>query len=352
MKIALVTDTHFNARNDSMIFHDYFARFYNEVFFPYIDQHKIKTIVHLGDAFDRRKYMNYQSLDSCRKYFFDNIDKRQIPTYMIIGNHDSYYSNTIKVNSPALLLEKYKTITLIEEPQDVVIGKKTIAMLPWICQENHQQTMDYIKNTKADVAFGHLELQGFQMYRGAVIDHGLDHKLLQNFDLVASGHFHHKSSKDNIHYLGAPYQITWSDFDDPRGFHVFDTNTNKLKHLENPFQMFAKIFYDDQHTEHLVSDYSSYKGMYIKVVVINKDDPTKFDQFISNLEKVGVADLQVVEDHLNIDIKTDQEISELDQDTITTIKNYINDELQVLSQYKTGLTQLIENLYIKAIECD
>ena len=62
MKIALVTDTHFGARSDSQAFDAYFKKFYQEVFFSEIDKRKITKIIHLGDCFDRRKYVNFNSL--------------------------------------------------------------------------------------------------------------------------------------------------------------------------------------------------------------------------------------------------------------------------------------------------
>jgi DNA repair exonuclease SbcCD nuclease subunit len=49
------------------------------------------------------------------------------------------------------------------------------------------------------------------------------------FELVMSGHFHTKSQKGNITYLGNTYQMYWNDYADQRGFHIFDTDTLKLE---------------------------------------------------------------------------------------------------------------------------
>ena len=62
MKVILITDQHIGARNDNLSFVKYFKKFYDEVFFPYIDKHDIKTIINLGDMFDRRKYVIFNTL--------------------------------------------------------------------------------------------------------------------------------------------------------------------------------------------------------------------------------------------------------------------------------------------------
>ena len=106
--------------------------------------------------------------------------------------------------------------------------------------------MYFIKNSKAQVAFGHLEVEGFAMYKNYVAGTGLQPSIFNRYEIVASGHYHHKSSKDNIHYLGAPYEITWNDYDDPRGFHIFDTETRDMEFIKNKYRLFEKIYYDDE----------------------------------------------------------------------------------------------------------
>ena len=133
MKIALLTDTHFGARGDNSALDKYFAKFYNEVFFPYIDKHEIKQIIHLGDIFDRRKYINFQTLESCKKYFFDEIGKRDLKLDIIVGNHDIFYKNTNDVNSlQELINDRYKKIHLYPEAQEVVFDGLPILFMPWI----------------------------------------------------------------------------------------------------------------------------------------------------------------------------------------------------------------------------
>jgi hypothetical protein len=221
--------------------------------------------------------------------------------------------------------------------------------MPWICSGNYQNCMDAIEKTDAQVLFGHLELAGFEMYKGSPNNHGFDPKLFDKFDIVCSGHFHHKSSRGNINYLGAPYEMTWSDHDDPRGFHVFDTSTRELTFIQNNDRIFHKLFYydvDTDYQEFINQDYSQYADCIVKVVVKQKTNLHMFDLFIDKLEKSGVADLQVVEDHLNLNLELDEDLLEEAEDTFSLLNKYAS---QVSKSDNEQLTLLLQELYNEAL---
>jgi DNA repair exonuclease SbcCD nuclease subunit len=345
-KIALVTDTHFGARSDSIPFDNFFRRFYEEIFFPEIDKRGIKHIIHLGDCFDRRKYINFNTLSSCRNYFFDEIKKRNIELNMIVGNHDTFFKNTNDVNSPRLLLKDYE-FNVIDTPSELEFddGSK-IFMMPWICTDNYNQSMEAIKTTNAQVLFGHFEIAGFQMYKGHENDEGFDPKIFEKFDLVCSGHFHHRSSNGNINYLGNPYELTWADFEDPRGFHVFDTSERSLDFIQNPFSIFSKVYYDDEKVDPSTVDISQYANQHIKLIVVNKKDYYKYDQFIERLYKVNPLELKIIEDlsEFESDALGDQEIDL--EDTVTLLSQYV-DSLDTEAD-KDRIKTLMKTLYVEA----
>jgi len=352
-KLALITDTHFGARNDNTAFADYFGKFYTEVFFPYLKENNIDTIVHLGDIVDRRKYINYQTQAHMQQVFFDPIIKEGLNLHVIIGNHDTYYKNTNEVNS---MQQLYGTTghTNIKwydnNPAVINFDGCDIMLLPWLCSNNIEPFLTEVKNTTAQVLFGHLELKGFEMYKGAVNDHGFDSSLFNKFDIVCSGHFHHKSTVGNINYLGAPYEITWSDFDDARGFHIFDTDTRTIEFIRNPLTMFNKIHYDDSNaTMEIVvnQDYEKLRERYVKVIVREKTNPYWFDMFIERLEKVNPIHVQVVEDHFHLDLEDDEDIVSEAEDTMTILHKYIG-ALDV-SIDKTKLETTIKDLYSEAL---
>lgn len=348
MKIAILGDTHIGARNDSAIFHNYFEKFYSEVFFPYLDQHEIKHIIQLGDLFDRRKYINFLSLKRARGYLLDRLN--QYTTYVLVGNHDTYYKNTNDVNSIDLLLKEYANIIPVNEPMEVEFESNIFLLTPWISDQNQTETLNAIQSTRASVIAGHFEIRGFEMQRGMVNDEGLEPNTFNNVELVISGHFHHKSISHNIQYLGTPYELTWSDYEDQKGFHIYDTETRELTFVPNPDQMFYKLFYHDQGQPvdyFKQQDMSMLNGKIVKVIIKTKENPVCFDKYIERLEKAGVADLQVVEDHLNLDLEGDDEIISEAEDTLTILRKYI-DQVSV-SVDKKKLNKLMQDLYTEAL---
>ena len=305
----------------------------------------------LGDTFDRRKYTNHNTAHQSRKIYFDKLAPYSV--HAIVGNHDVAYKNTNEVNSLDLLLRDYDNIKVYHSPETITIDGTDIAMLPWVCSDNYRESMAFLAETPAQILFAHLEIAGFEMYRGVTNDHGFDPGLFKQFDIVCSGHFHHKSSRGNINYLGAPYEMTWSDFNDARGFHIFDTATRKLEYIENPYKMFAKVHYDDTvMTEADIDgfDASQYANAFVKVIVRQKTNPLLFDVFVSKIEAVGVMDLQVVEDHFNLNLETESEIAEDAEDTLTILRQVVE---QVESSVPTKeLDKFMTSLYTEALHLE
>ena len=353
MRLCILGDTHFGARGDSLDFHKYFQKFYDEVFFPYLIDNKIDVVFQMGDLFDRRKFINFNSLYLARKYFFNKLKQHNIKLYTLVGNHDVAYKNTLEVNSPGLLLNDYDNIEIFEKFDTIEFDGVLVDIVPWICDDNANDIFTKMKESKAQICFGHFEISGFEMDRGNVCEVGIDKQSLNKYDVVLTGHFHHKSTNGNITYVGTPYEMTWADWNDPKGFHIFDTDTRQLEFVQNPFRMFNKISYDDGVTdfEHWKAyDFNSLKDTYVKVVVLNKQNPYLFDHVTDNLYKVGVADFSIVEDFSDALIDDDQEIIDQAEDTMTILSKYIDNlTLDVESE---KLKALMRELYVEAINTE
>jgi DNA repair exonuclease SbcCD nuclease subunit len=351
MKIAIVTDIHFGARGDSKIFLDHQEKFFMEEFFPYIDKHNIKVVFDLGDTFDRRKYINYLSLKRCKEFFFEQLAKRGIEFHTLVGNHTTYYTNTNEVNSMGLLLKEYPNFHLYEhDATEVQIGSTKFLMLPWITRTNYEQTMEMLTTSDANLVMGHLEMKGFEMMKGSLCTHGLDMKLFKNFENVYSGHFHHPSRYRNIEYLGAPYEMNWSDYGGSRGFHVLDTETREMTKIENPNRIFHKLDYDDEDMtiEDIASlDLEPLKNCYIKVVVKNRTNAYLYDMFMNRLTEAGAADVKAIDDSLNFESTGVDEILDETKDTKEILHSYI-DSLDT-SVDTSRVKSVMDDLYIEAI---
>ena len=351
MKIALITDTHWGARGDSLTFLNYFRKFYDNIFFPYLEEHNIKTCIHLGDVVDRRKFINFKILNDLRENFIDRLWKMGVDTHIIIGNHDTFHKNTNSLNSIEEIFTTYDGQTepwIYSSPKEVDFDGLGIVMMPWINEDNYGDAMKMIQNTSCQILMGHLEVKGFEQHPGSWNHEGLEARIFEKFDMVMSGHFHHKSDDGTVYYLGNPYEITWSDYKDTRGFHIFDTETRELKHIQNPYRMFHKIFYDDSEEtfESLKEkDYSEYEGTYIKLVVQKKTNPFWFDTVMDKLYAANVADLVVVENFSDFDV-SDEDIIDEAQDTLTILSKYVN-TLNV--ENKTELDGLMRSLYNEAL---
>ena len=344
MKIAIITDTHYGARKGSTHLHNYFQLFYDNIFFPTLERENIDTIIHMGDVFDSRKSIDYQSLEWSKEVVFEPLRKYKV--YAITGNHDCYYKNTNHVNSPELLLNDYSNISTYSKATEINIGGLDILLLPWINSENYEHTTNLINETKSKVAMGHLELNGFRATRGHMMENGMDVDILDKFDSVYSGHFHTRSTNGKIHYLGNPYEMYWNDVNDTRGFHIFDTDTLIHTPVNNPYKLFYNVYYDD--TNYKLFNTTEYKNKIVKLIVRKKTDPKNFEKFIDKLYSSGIQDLKIIENFI-LEESESFEIGE-EESTISILNRYI--EESDIEFDKSIIKDIFQNLYKEACEVE
>ena len=346
MKICLLNDTHFGARGDSQVFLDHFMKFFDEILFPYLKENNITTIIHAGDLMDRRKFVNFNTLNQVRTKFMDHLKREGISLHCIIGNHDVYYRNTNMVNSLRELFSG--DLNLYESPEVVNFDGLDIALLPWVNKENYDESVEFIKSASAPILIGHLELDGYEVMRGVGFSGGMCPSLFSRYEKVLSGHFHCKQEKDNVSYLGTQYQITFSDLNERKGFHVLDTETRDVEFIENPFKMFHTMTYNDKEGPIDLDsmDFEKFKDAYVKIFVECKKHPYSFDQYMDALYDVGVAKLTVVED-VDESQWTKEEIVDLAQDTVTLINGEIDAMEEV--ENKDKMKRIIKDLYMESL---
>ena len=346
MKIAIITDQHFGARKGSKFLHEYFKKFYDTVFFPYLEEHDIKTVIDMGDTFDNRRSIDLWSLEWAKENYYDRLEKMGVTVHTIVGNHTAYYKDTNSINTVNLLLSQYKNVKVYSEAEEVKLDKLKVLFIPWINAENYQNTVNAIKSSTSDCAMGHLELNGFRAHRGHVMEDGMECNLFEKFTKVFSGHYHTRSDDGRIFYLGNPYEMFWNDVNDARGFTIFDTETLEHTPINNPYRMFFNIYYED--TPYQTFDTRDYQGKIVKVIVRKKSEPKKFEKFIDKLYSCGIQDLKIVE-NFAVQENEDFEVEE-SENTISILNRYIDEaEFECDSSIIKGILQKV---YSQACEVE
>ena len=170
-------------------------------------------------------------------------------------------------------------------------------------------------------------------------------KMFEGYDRVFSGHYHTKSEKGNITYTGIPYEITWSDYADPKGFYVYDTTTGKYEFIRNPLTMFEKVVYNNGQK----TDISTLKGKIVKILTHEKKDAVLYERWLDSIRLVQPYEFNVVEnDAVQLDGELDDSIEI--EDTSSIIKNYI-DQIET-SVSKDDLNKYMQALYFEALTLD
>ena len=342
MRVAIITDQHFGCRKNSKIFHDYFLEFYDNVFFPYLEKEGITTVIDMGDTFDSRKGIDFSALAWAKDNYYDRLKDMGVTVHTIVGNHTAYYKNTNKVNAVDLLLREYDNVHVYDSATEVEIDGLPILFIPWINKENEEVTHQFIKKSTCQVAMGHLELNGFKVNKAIVMDCGDDSKLYSKFSKVFSGHYHTRSDNGSIFYLGNPYEMFWTDVGDSRGFTVFDTCTQEHFHVDNPYNLFNVLYYDDEPASLL--DARPYENKIVKVVVRNKPRIKEFEKLIDKLYSSNVHELKIVE-NFQIQESEDFEVEE-SEDTFSILDRYIEESETELD--KSTVQNLVREIYQEA----
>jgi len=345
MKVAIITDQHFGARKNSKLFHDYFLKFYNDVFFPTLEKEGITTVIDMGDTFDSRKGIDFAALTWAKDHYFDRLRDMGITVHTIVGNHTAYYKNTNDINAIDLLLREYNNIPIYSETTPIEVGGLSILLVPWINSENKEKSVAMINKSHSPVCMGHLELNGFRATPGHMMEHGMEWDIFKKFKKTFSGHYHCRSQSDNIYYLGNPYEMFWNDVDDEnRGFHLFDTETLEHTPVNNPYRLHRIVYYND--TPYQLFDATELQDKIVKVVVRKKTDQIQFEKFVDKLYSVNVAELKIVENFGMHDAE-DFEAFE-SEDTLSILNRYVHES--EINLDKSRVQKTLQDIYQKACE--
>jgi DNA repair exonuclease SbcCD nuclease subunit len=343
MKIALIADTHFGCRKNSKYFMQLQKNFYENNFFPYLIENNIDTIIHLGDFFDNRKTVNFETLRHAKECFINPLKEYNIYLNLLVGNHDSYYKSNGDLTSTKLLFNEEPNIYVFDKLIHVNIGGRSMLMVPWIFPIQKEEITETIKLSSDDVCCGHFEMLGVIQHGNRVSKKGIDTGIFSHFDHVFSGHFHKKSQ----YYVGCPYQMTWNDYGDDKRIVIYDTDSNTTEDVYLSDNIFHQINYPDEIDDIVFDDY---RDKIVRVNVKKKDNPVDFDKFIDKLADSGLHNIDIKEEYLYIDTINDENDGEVD--TLTILLSSVEN----IDDLSTGdifvIQTIIEQLYERATNND
>lgn len=341
MKLALIADTHFGCRKNSVYFMDQQKKFYNDKFFPYLKDNNITNIIHLGDFFDNRKTVNFETLKHAKDSFIDPIIDNGMILHMIVGNHDSYYKSNGDLTSTKLLFDNIDCIHVYDSIREVNFGNKSFLLVPWIFPIQEKEITEKLRVDTHDVICGHFEMAGVVFQGNSISRKGLDTDLFTHVPHVFSGHFHKKSR----YYVGSPYQMNWADYDDSKRIIIYDTDDDSTEDVYLSDDIYVKVTYPIESGDII----PSYEGKMVRVLVKSKDNPDDFDRFIDSIIDSGAYDIDIKEEYLYIDI-LDSDDLDSDADTLGVILQTIDDISDFNEGDRVVIKEIMKQLYEKAGE--
>ena len=343
-KVILLGDLHAGARNSNKTVEHWQGKFYDEVLWPYVKENGIKRIIQLGDIYDNRRWLNMNSIEWFNSKFVVPSQELGVRVDAIIGNHDTYYKHSNTPNSPSLLLSHMSNINLYLEPTNIEIDDVSFTMIPWMCRENYDECYEAILSG-GDICVGHFDIQGFVMHPGAISKDGLQLNDFEKWNNVWSGHYHTQSQNANVHYLGTPFQMNWSDANGKHGFWVFDTTDRSLEFIKNPHDYFHRFYWNDG----CDADVSNVTSGYVKVNVQKKTDFEAFEKFIDRINFHEPFELKVIESYEEFSQENVQDLINL-ASTEQLIEEYIEEVATTSS--KESVKQMMLNIYQEAMSIE
>lgn len=243
MRYAIISDQHFGVNGDNPFFHENYRKFYQSIFHPALEEHKVDAVLVPGDLWQSRKIINPLTMRVAFDEFFEPLRAAKIPVYIAYGNHDVYYKNTNDVNTIDFLGEMYENVTVVPTSKELPGG---VVLMSWIAPDNQEELYKVIEEAKGRFLVGHFEIEGHEMTPGYPCEHGLSKSMFAGWEKVISGHFHVRGNDGKIFYTSNPSQTNWADWGQEKGFHILDTADGSLTPVNNPYEVYVVHAYTDE----------------------------------------------------------------------------------------------------------
>jgi len=348
-KALLLADIHCGARSDSETFLNNFEQLFLS-FIPSIAKQNLGNyntfnVFILGDFWDNRNHLSVKTINVVLDTLSVLFEQHPyIKITMICGNHDIYYKNTKKITSLKIFHNKFpNNIEIVLDPKKIIINRRKIMLAPWVITE---EDMKEIFSEKMDIALGHFNINGFELVKGVVEDGGESpNKFREMFSLTFSGHFHIRSEKDRIIYVGNPYPLTWNDSDMIKGGYLLDFDTLQYEFIENTYCPIFKKVYLSHIKKKIIDLKKSVPNNFIKLIlddIINASDLDRLNYMISSLEPLSFDIADGEKDFGYVDVSDDISATSID-----FLNEYIDGSKFDEEIDKTILKRKMNELYIK-----
>lgn len=346
MKVIMIGDLHFGYGNDDPWIEKNIELFFTKLE-SYMLEHGIKNIIQLGDVFHDRRHITHRSMELKRRTFERMVVENNFIAYVITGNHDAMYKETLQPNAIRELFGTIDNFHVIDKPETFTIGNVDMDFIPWMCKSNFSEVGKFIKESKSKYCFGHFELNGFLFYSNQP-SHGIDPSFLKGYDKVYSGHFHTINGSGNVLYAGTPYTITFNDVNEERGFWILDTEGDLTdpEFIPNDNIWHKSIVYPSGEM-----DYESFRDCRVKVTIneIDKQLPTFQSKMESVVDRIEYIDNFAIK---NI-IKRDNAVEESDVKSKGTpleiATAYVEEDDGIEDISKDSIKKMLGALYIQAL---
>lgn len=221
-KLAMMTDIHIGARNNSVQHNEDCLNFI-DWFIEKVKEEKPSHIAFLGDFFENRNQINVKTLNYasqvCRK-----LDSLGIPIIFIVGNHDLYHRQDRTIYSTDIFAD-FKNFLMVNEPMRL---SRDFFVAPFLFRSEYPDMVADINASK--YVLGHFEFRNF-VVTGAtrLMDHGPDADDFAGPKYIFSGHFHKRQANKNIIYIGNTFPTNFGDAGDTeRGCCIFDVENEDV----------------------------------------------------------------------------------------------------------------------------
>lgn len=337
-KVAIVSDIHAGVHQNSVIWHNILLK-WAEWFKLECVAHDIKDVIIPGDLFHERNEVNVNTLSSLSKVLELFKDLNLI---ILIGNHDSYYKERSDVHSLEML-KHWPNITVVDKLYSDTFFGKTISFCPWAGKPQDLP--------KSDILFGHLEIQGFNVTKTHVCEHGEEPiNLFDIAPLIISGHFHIKDERvferGTILYTGCAYELYWGDYNTDKGYYILDIPTSSYSFYPNNIspkhkKIHISEFKKEGITQSVKQDLAN---NWIKIIIDEKVDTDVLLVLIEKLKHFSPLDIKIdyIIDNSNSPGDTNIELNGVD------ISKSIHEYIEVIDiNHKSLVENYILEIYRK-----